>query len=41
MKNVLKPLGKGVLIPLGLTAPDAGIHIYFGIITAKNISNFK
>ena len=31
MKNVIKPLGKSVLIPLGLTAAasaaDAGIHI--------------
>ena len=29
MKNVVKPLGKSVLIPLGLTAAassDAGIH---------------
>ena len=30
IKNVIKPLGKGVLIPLGLTATapaaDAGIH---------------
>ena len=30
MKNVIKPLAKSVLIPLGLTAPasaaDAGIH---------------
>ena len=30
MKNLIKPLGKSVLIPLGLTvasAADAGIHI--------------
>ena len=30
MKNVIKPLAKGILIPLGLTAAasaaDAGIH---------------
>ena len=26
MENVLKPLAKSVLIPLGLTAADAGIH---------------
>ena len=26
IKNVIKPLAKSVLIPLGLTAADAGIH---------------
>ena len=26
MENVLKPLAKSVLIPLGLTAADTGIH---------------
>ena len=26
LKNVIKPLAKSVLIPLGLTAADAGIH---------------
>ena len=26
MKNVIKPLAKSVLIPLELTAEDAGIH---------------
>ena len=29
MKNVLQPLAKSVLIPLGLTAADAGIHKKF------------
>ena len=26
IKNVIKPLAKSVLIPLGLTAADAGVH---------------
>ena len=26
MKSVIKPLAKSVLVPLGLTAADAGIH---------------
>ena len=26
LKNVTKPLAKSILIPLGLTAADAGIH---------------
>ena len=26
MKNVIKPLAKNALIPLGLTAADAGMH---------------
>ena len=26
IKNVIKPLAKSILIPLGLTAADAGVH---------------
>ena len=46
MKNVIKPLAKSVLIPLGLTAAasaaDAGIHkkiLGSGNMTALIISN--
>ena len=44
IKNVIKPLGKSVLIPLGLTAAaaDAGIHkkiVGSGNTTALIISN--
>ena len=43
IKNVIKPLAKSVLIPLGLTAAasaaDAGIHIR--IWEYDNINNIK
>ena len=43
--NVVKPLAKGVLIPLGLiattsAAADAGIHKNIGICNS-NFNNFK
>ena len=41
MKNVIKPLIRSVLIPLGLTAADAGMHkkILGSLKTALIISN--
>ena len=45
MKNVIKPLAKSVLIPLGLTASasaaDAGIHKKNLRIWNNNINNIK
>ena len=32
MKNVLKPLAKGVLVPLGLTASAADVEVYHKIL---------
>ena len=45
IKNVIKPLAKSVLIPLGLTAAasavDAGIHVKNIRIRKYNINNIK
>ena len=45
LKNVIKPLAKSILIPLGLTAAapaaDAGIHEKNIRIWKYNFNNFK
>ena len=45
IKNVIKPLTKSVLIPLGLTAaksaPDAGVHKKSTRIRKYNTNNIK